>query len=201
MPSDLVDLLDRGGTRDIAYVVVAVVALAMYWHERRRRASLPDDSSLHDALWPVYWLLSAAVMLALAAGRGGLGDALTEFGRDQARSAQWYETRRTYQVVAVGVVAVTYVVWVAVAVWRVPPRRRRYLPNAVVIATIMALAAVRMVSLHQIDSLLYRTDIAGIRIIAIAELSLLFVAAASIVGLAVRDRRADHVSPAGATAD
>lgn len=164
----LIDVLDSGRLRVGAYVVVA--AQATWWglRERRRIADHLLD------WWPTYWFLSALVLIVMGTARAGaLGDLVTELGRDQARSSGWYESRRALQAGAVVAVAVAWAVGVLVAIWRVPPRRRRYLPHVLALSTLIAFAAVRIVSLHHIDSVLYRRDIAGIRIVSIVELTLL----------------------------
>ena len=58
-----------------------------------------------------------------------------------------------------------------IAVWHVPERRRRYLPPALVVFTLLCFAGVRVVSLHHVDSLLYNHPIHGVRIVAITELA------------------------------
>ena len=58
-----------------------------------------------------------------------------------------------------------------VAVWRVPERRRRYLPAALVVFTLVCFAGIRIISLHQVDTLLYNRPIRGVRIVAIVELT------------------------------
>jgi hypothetical protein len=70
---------------------------------------------------------------------------------------------------------------VLTAIWRVPERRRRYLPMIVVVLTIGFYAAIRIVSLHQIDAVLHRPKAAGMRYATIIEYSLLFVAAACAI--------------------
>jgi hypothetical protein len=62
------------------------------------------------------------------------------------------------------------------ALWRVPARRRRYLPAALAVFTLMCFIGVRLISLHQIDAVMYRRDLAGARFGAVAELAILAVA-------------------------
>lgn len=174
-------VLDSSGTRVVAYVAVAALAAAWYVRERRSLAgplALGEDAR---ARWPAYWMLTAVVLATMAIGRAGaLGDVVAELGREQARGGGWYERRRELQAGAVGVIATAWLLAVFVAIWRVPPRRRRYLPNVVVISSLVAFAAVRMISLHQIDALLYRRDIGGLRIVTIVELGLLAIASITI---------------------
>lgn len=64
-------------------------------------------------------------------------------------------------------------------IWRVPERRSRYLPASLVLVGLMCFAAGRTISFHYVDSLLYRRDIGGVRLVAPIELLLLSAAVAS----------------------
>jgi hypothetical protein len=164
----MAEFIDSSALRVATDGVVAL--LAAWWGIRERR-----EIAAHGVdWWPFYWFLSASLLVVMGIGRiGGLGDLVSEFGREQARSGGWYETRRTVQAVVVIAVAVVWFWGVAVAVLRVPPRRRRYLPHIVALSTLIAFAAIRLVSFHQVDTVLYRRDVAGVRIVAIAELFML----------------------------
>jgi hypothetical protein len=170
MQDQLIDVLDSGWLRVGAYAVVAAQATLWGFRERRWVVARGFD------WWPTYWFLSAIMLVTMGVARAGaLGDLVSEIGRDQARSSGWYESRRTLQAAAVVVVAIVWAIGVLVAIWRVPPRRRRYLPHVLALSTVIAFAAVRIVSLHHVDTVLYRRDIGGVRIVAIAELTLLAV--------------------------
>lgn len=164
------DILDSGSLRVLGYVIAA--ALALWWGVRERQSA---DAHRED-WWPTYWFVSAALLIVMGLARaGGLGDLVGELGREQARSSGWYDTRRTAQAVAVVAVSIGWVVAVVVAILRVPPRRRRYLPHVIGLSGIVAFAAVRIVSLHHVDTLLYRRDVAGVRFVAMIEITLLLV--------------------------
>lgn len=166
--------LDSGSLRVVVYVVVAAVALV--WGERERRSTAVERVDW----WPPYWYTSALVLVSMALARAGsVGDLIGEIGRDQALETGWYDARRAIQAGLVVAVTVAWAIGVIVAVWRVPPRRRRYLPHAVALSAVIAFAAIRIVSLHQVDALLYRRDIAGVRIVAWTELILLAATALS----------------------
>jgi hypothetical protein len=166
MSNSLTTVLDSGSLRVAAYCLLA--AQAFYWYVRERGAPRSP------ARWPTYWLLTGFLSLSMGVGRAGaIGDLVSELGREQARSSGWYEGRRSIQAIAVAVIAGAWVIGVIIAIWRVPPRRRRYLPSVVVVSTLVMFAMVRLVSLHQIDTVLYRRDIAGVRIVALVELLLL----------------------------
>jgi hypothetical protein len=161
---------DSDGFRVAAYLFATVVAVASWWRERRRA----DDDR---GLWPTFWLLSAAFFLAMAFARAtDLGGLATELGRTQAVEHGWYADRRRYQAVGAGIVGVAWLTTVAIALWRVPARRRRYLPAALSVFTLMCFIGVRLISLHQIDSLLYRRELSGGQFGAVVELGLLAVA-------------------------
>ena len=161
------DLLDSSTTRVVVYAIAAL--LAVWWGIREQRAL----SRRQVDWWPRYWFISALLLAVLAVARASaLGDVLGDLGRDQARSSGWYDARRTVQAVAVVSVAAVWAVGVFAAILRVPPRRRRYLPHVVALSAIIAFAAVRLVSLHHVDALLYRRDIASVRVVAILELAL-----------------------------
>jgi hypothetical protein len=164
--------LDSDGVRVAAYLLATAVALVTWGRERRRVGANPS-------FWPAFWLLTAGVFGVMALGRAfDLGDLVTRFGRDQAYAEGWYEHRRTIQALVVGGVATVWIVTVAVALWRVPARQRRYLPAAIAVFTLMCFVGVRTISLHQIDSLMYRRDIAGAPVGTVGELGLLAVAVA-----------------------
>jgi hypothetical protein len=153
------------GFRVAAYAVAAAAALAAAWRERRRRRDHPD-------LWPTFWFMTAAVLLAMAVARViDLGSLASELGRSEARSQGWYDRRREIQAIVVGSLGGVWFVVEAVALWRVPARRRRYLPEAIVVFTLICFAGVRIVSLHQIDAVLYRREFAGVQRGAVLELT------------------------------
>ena len=118
--------------------------------------------------------MTAAVLLVMAAGATGhVDDWLTDIGRRRARAEGWYERRRDLQGLLVGSVAVIWVVVTGIAIWRVPERRRRYLASALVVFTLMCLAGVRLTSLHQVDTVLLRRQIAGMAVGLALEMALL----------------------------
>jgi hypothetical protein len=179
------EFLDTDVARSLAYGLAG--GLALVWYVRERRGGVPEH-------WPRYWLLSALVLVTMGITRlGGVGELFSELGREQARSSGWYEDRRGLQAFVVAAVAGVWFVSVLVAIWRVPPRRR-YLPHAVVVSAVAAFAFVRLVSLHQIDGLLYRRDVAGARVVALVEVMLLACVVPATLGWA---RFPSRATPAG----
>jgi hypothetical protein len=170
------DLINSGSLRSAGYFVLAALAIVAAWRER----TCDDRERLQ--LWPRYWVFTALLLLTVGVAHAGhLGEILAGLGRSQARAAGWYDARRKVQALAVLSVTVGWCVTVLVAIWRVPPRRRRYLPSAIAVFTLIAFIAMRVISLHQIDAVLYRRGVRGVRFVALVELTLLAVAGASIL--------------------
>ncbi|MDJ0771630.1 MAG: hypothetical protein QNJ12_22785 [Ilumatobacter sp.] len=192
MPDALIDLLDSSWFRVGAYAALAALAAWAGWRERRWLAT-------HDAgWWPTYWFLSAGLLVAMGAARAwGLGERVGQIGREQAATDGWYESRRDLQALTVGVLGLIGLVAVVVAIWRLPRRRRRYLVHVFAMAGLIGFAAVRIVSLHQIDTVLYRRDVGGLRVVALVELCLLVLTVlATLMAARIRGPR----SPADASA-
>ena len=180
--------LDSDGVRATGYALVALAAVVAGVREHRRAGSIPY-------VWPTFWYLTALLFLTMAVGRAGhLAELIADLGREQAEAAGWYSHRRKYQALAVGSVAAVWFIVVVASLWRVPERRRRYLPMALLSFTIVCFAGIRMVSLHQIDSILYRQYIAGARFNAWVEAALLLVA----LGITFWQPRTTDHRPGGA---
>lgn len=155
--------LDSGGLRVVGYVVAAAAAVLAVAPERRRDPA--------DAL-PGLWLAVAAALMALGGARVlHLGEVLADAGRDRAESGGWYDVRGPVQFLAVAAIGALWLAVIAV-LWLLP-RYRRFLPTAVVLSGLAGFAAVRIVSFHFVDAALYRRDVAGVRVVAWAELGLL----------------------------
>lgn len=159
---------DSNWLRAGGYLIVAALAL---WAGRRE-----DPRSAGS--WPPFWWLTAGLFTVMAVGRAGnVADLITDMFRDRAVDEGWYDERRRFQAVIVAGLGVAWLALVGIACWRVPARRRRYLPMIVVVLTIGAFAAIRSVSLHQLDSLLHRRHLAGVRYGTVIEYVLLVIAA------------------------
>ena len=166
----MAELADSNGLRVLAYAFAALCTIAALPRERRRAPGA-------DGVWHPFWLLTAGLLLTMAIGRlGDVAGLVTELGRSRATDEGWYASRRPFQAAIVGIVAATWFVTVTVAVWRVPERRRRYLPMSLVVITLIAFAAVRLVSFHYLDTVLYHRDLLGVRWAAVIELALIAVA-------------------------
>ena len=156
--------LDTSWLRSAGYLAVAAAAVWAGWREQRRVKDNPN-------LWPMFWYLTGLLFLVMGLGRIlDIGGIVSEIGRLEARNGGWYNSRRKYQAMMVGAVGGIWFVAVLIALWRVPERRRRYLPMTLLSFTIICFAGIRVVSLHQIDGLLYRRGIAGLKFSAAFEL-------------------------------
>jgi len=156
--------------RVIGYVALVVLALVARRRERARASEV-------DGVWPPFWLLTAGFLAVMALGRAGdIGSLLGDLGRGRAADSGWYETRRPVQAAVVVTLGAVWFITVSVACWRTPERRRRYLPMGLTVVTLAAYAAIRVVSLHHIDTLLYRREIADVRIGTVIEMTLLISA-------------------------
>lgn len=161
---------DQNALRGVAYLAAAGVCV---WCARSG-APRRDDRSV----WPAFWWISAILLAGGAIGRwsdGGalLGDAL----RGNAVGRGWYDGRRPLQVSVVAAILVAWLVTIVVAMIRVPERRRRYRLIIAVQASLVAFTAVRLVSLHHIDAVLHRRDIAGARVGTLLEYALVALVA------------------------
>lgn len=152
--------------RETAYLLAAIAALWAWDRERSAISTHPDASK-----WPRFWLSVAVLMACFFLLRAlSLHELITSIGRDQARSGGWYEARRSFQVVAVGLLFLSWFVTVGLATWRVPERRRRYVLPFAVVTGIACLAAVRTVSVHHVDAVLYRMPVYGLHLVVVFEL-------------------------------
>ncbi len=156
--------LDANWLRIFGYLVAGAAAVVV---GRRERHLARSDLSL----WPAFWFLTGGLLFIMALGRAtDVGDWISQLGRQQALASGWYAHRRKYQAIVVGSVGAIWFVSVVVALWQVPERRRRYLPAAIVVFSLMCYAGARLVSLHQVDGLLYRRDLGGVKFDAVFEL-------------------------------
>jgi hypothetical protein len=148
--------------RVAAYFAAAAAAVA---------AGLRERSRVEVGAWPRFWFITAGLFVIIAFGRTvDLGQWVTQLGRGEAVSHGWYNHRRKIQVALVGAIGLTYLIAVVLVMLRLPDRRRRYLPAAVVVTSLLCFQGVRLVSLHQIDAVLYRRHIAGTQVGTVLEL-------------------------------
>ncbi len=124
------------------------------------------------------WLALAAIFLALAAARTlGLQAKLTGTVRELAREEGWYYARREVQ--ARVVLAAAALASLAPAAIAVHVRSTRMILALSPIAALLGFLAVRAVSLHQVDAVLYRR-VGGFEVNTMVELTLLTLVAAGL---------------------
>jgi hypothetical protein len=165
----MLELLNATWFRAGALGTTAVAMVAAWRIERVQLRQI--SSSGRRALWPVFWLLTGAIYASMALVLTfDLVSTLGGIGREYARADEWYESRRPLQVAVVTIIGVTWLSIIVVGIWRVPERRRRYLPSALLCTTFVCFAIIRVVSLHQIDTIVHRTSVAGVPVGTIAEL-------------------------------
>jgi len=157
--------------RTFGYAVAAGAALIAGWREER--------APRWPGRWPTFWFLSAAVLGAMAIARAcDVDGLLTDLGRDEAHRLGWYRDRRGAQAIVVGAIGAAWTITVGLALWLVPERRRRYLPAAIVTFSLMCYSGIRLISLHQVDAVLYRRELASVQVGVLIELTLLVLATA-----------------------
>jgi hypothetical protein len=182
-------LLDSNGLRVLAYTVAAIACVAAGVREVRYKRGRPE-------LWPTFWFVTGAFFAVIALGRAsGIAGLATELGRETAINQGWYDQRRKYQAMVVATVTGIWFITVVISLWRVPARRRRYLPEAIVAFSLLAFGGVRAVSLHQIDAVLYRLPIHGVKIDAIVDLTGVVLAIALTFWQPRRDRARLRAAP------
>jgi hypothetical protein len=182
----LLGRLDADILRVAGYVAVAVAAAVSGGLERRRAVRCPE-------LRPGVWFVVAGLFVLMAFGRAGnVGQAIAEVGRRGAQSSGWYQSRRSLQEVLVLAVGTIAVLLAAMLPAWTHERRRHYLPMVLVTFAVMAFAAVRIVSLHQLDDLMHR-PLLGTTFGTAAELFGLAIAGV----VAVASWRPDAPQPTG----
>ena len=146
-----------------SYLVAALVCLVVAVRERR----VGRESG---AEWPAFWFAIAALLVVLAIVRGdGLDSTLSSAARARVKAEGWYPRRHGVQVMAIEGLAAAWGLALVVALWRMPRPRRRYLPLAIAVLSLLSFLAVRGVSLHRVDALLRRT-VRGVRLSSLLEL-------------------------------
>jgi len=126
---------------------------------------------------PRFWLFAAGLFTLLGAAKLlNLQGLLMGSLRGLAKSQDWYADRRLPQlafVVLVGLLtlgAAAGLAWMGAGKWR--RELRRHLLVAAGGVLLLGFLAIRAVSLHQVDAILYATTVGGVRWNALIELAL-----------------------------
>jgi hypothetical protein len=179
----LADIFNSNGLRVTAYLLGAALctlACVRLYTGGARRTSV------------AFWVVLALVMATMGVSRMvDLGPLLTEHGRDFARDYGWYEDRRSIQRTAVEVVIICGVIGACIAAaWLAFAAAPEHPLGALAVVYLTTFVAVRAISLHQVDQLLYNHPVEGVRINALLELSgISAVCLAAVVSLALRRPR------------
>lgn len=191
----MAEVLDADWFRSSAYLGLTLATVAAWRFESNRSIRLQLRDRVQ--LWPLFWLLVGLVYVSMACAiSADLVSTVGGVGRRIARAEEWYESRRPVQVAAVSAVGFAWLSVVVVGIWRVPQRRRRYLPSALLCASLVCFAAIRVVSLHHIDTVVARTDVADVPVGTVIELSGI-VLALLLVFVATRRSLTESDGPVG----
>ncbi|HEY8172408.1 MAG TPA: hypothetical protein VIH21_04920 [Dehalococcoidia bacterium] len=172
------ELLNSNGLRALAYLVAGLLCLVASTRE------VDAADSRTQQLVRLFWLGLAAMLVVLAFSRMfDLGPWLTDRGRDMAKAQGWYDERRRFQSRAVEAILLAGAMGVFIGVlWFFRAAYREH-PLAFIAAVyIVCFVLVRAISLHQVDSVLYRHPVHGVRVNALLELAGigLMIAAAAV---------------------
>jgi hypothetical protein len=172
-------LLNDKTLRVAAYWLAAALALGAALVARRgpRRAGF---------IVPAFWFAAALIVGVLALSRQvDLASQLAATGRQVFRTEGWYPDRRPVQEATVlAVLGIAGLVGVAGMVLMLVRRHAQIIPGFVTLLGLGTFLAVRAISLHDIDALLYRRALGHVQINALAELGAV-VAVASAAALAI----------------
>lgn len=177
------EFLNHNYVRVTVYLVASGACFAASLAEARRGGR---------GRWPWVWALVALVVLVFGFGRElQIGDWVTQHGRDLAHSQGWYNERRPLQRLADVAVALAGLAAAAVLVafsWR----NWRSHTSAVFVLVLMAVfVAVRAISYHYTDRVLYGERWHGAEVNSAIEVGLtLLLTATALVTLAWPARRA-----------
>ena len=183
---DVADWLNSGWSAVLGYGAIVVLALTLGRLEQRGAVAGSRVGS-----WPAFWFTTALLALAMGVGRAlHAGGRAAELGRRQAVAGGWYEERRGLQVVVIAALAVLAAVtmWICIRRWG-PRLRDGYSTVGVLMSALVCYSVVSVVSLHQIDSVIWGNEAGGVTFGSLIELALLAaVIAVTLVRLAERWR-------------
>ncbi len=181
----LIPILNGRGLRVVAYLLAAMLSFAAA-RQSSRGASRRE--------WPLvgFWLMAGAALVLLALSREvDLAARGADIGRNLFRTEGWYPDRRPFQEAAVlGILACAGVVSLCGSFLLLSGRRKQILPGFVALVCLATFLAVRAISLHDIDAVLYRHSISQVRVNALAELAVtLLIALAALLATSIRRPR------------
>ena len=133
---------------------------------------------------PLFWLATGCVLAVLALSREvDLAGHIATIGRDVFRTEGWYPDRRPVQEASVVAVLAAAAFIGAAGVFLIALRRRaQIIPGFVAVVALATFLAVRAISLHDIDAVLYRRSIRDVQVNALAELLMVICVAIAAAG-------------------
>jgi len=188
---DLAAIFDSNALRSVAYVVAAALALLAGLRERQARRGM------HSVV-PAFWFGLAALLLFFGISRElEIAPWITGQGRDFAKDHGWYEERRRFQRPAVELIFGGGLVLIGLGLfWFFRAVYREHPLAFIAIVYILCFIAIRTISLHQVDHILYSDRFGGFRPNAMLEL--FGCALMALATLPVLLRSAPAVRPAPA---
>lgn len=158
--------------RSVAYVLVAALCVIIAY---TRNAGRPHPPLVTQ--WR-FWLANAAILLALALIRElQFTHIIGGPVRDYAHDHNLYDNRRPFQELAVVVIVLGGVVVGAIGAWYLRAYRWWELLTMLGVVYVLSFLAIRAVSLHNIDQVLFRDSIAGLHVGVFLEFAgIVFVA-------------------------
>jgi len=173
-------LLNDKTLRVAAYWLAAALALG---------AALTSRNTTRRSGWavPGFWFAAAAIIALLAVSRQvDLASQIASTGRQVFRTEGWYPDRRPIQEATVfAVLSGAAIVGAAGVALMTARRYAQIVPGFVTLLGLGTFLAVRAISLHDIDGLLYRRSLWHVQVNALAELAAV-VAVAFAASVAVR---------------
>jgi hypothetical protein len=150
------DLVDSNWPRAALYFLAAALSFYAAMLQRRRAASGADR-----VMW--FWFGLAGLLALLGVGRlGDLGPWITDQGREIAEAQGWYDDRRRFQSKAVELVLLMGAGTIGVGLlWFFWSASREHPLAFIAIAFLMTYVAVRAISWHTADAVLYSHPFGG----------------------------------------
>ena len=127
-----------------AHVWIAALCVWSFLRERKEAGG--------KALAWLWLLLAVPVVLLAAQHATGLGTAVTEVFRQDARLEGWYAARRSFQRQVIGLIVPVSLAALGLLLWLLRSCWRRYLPAALALVLLTGYGALQMVSLHDVDA-------------------------------------------------
>jgi hypothetical protein len=159
---------------------------------RHTSTPIPDQvpSAKRERLYLVYGLQATLIFLLGVGKQTNLGNRITSFGRMWASAHGWYSFRHPVQEDLITSILIGGGLLLVTTGWLLRHTFYRHGPLILGVMGLLTYTAIRMVSLHDVDSLIY-SRVYGIRWDWIFELgALLFINGALVVAFPRRQRKA-----------